>query len=193
MQSLDDLELEHESGGIDDESYAELHDDYTARAAATIRRSATASTRGRQPAPAPSPQAARRDRAPCARVRGRRGSALACGARCAPPGRDVVGQLEQPTVDHQRAVGPASGSTTCRTQVNAAPDDYDLRLELADAYEENSDLPNAIEQSDAAITIDPNRPEGHAQRGACAVPRVRSRCRRRNAQAQLIAQALRRV
>ena len=34
MQSLDDLELERESGGIDDESYAELHDDYTARAAA---------------------------------------------------------------------------------------------------------------------------------------------------------------
>src|SRR5436853_445591 len=37
MQSLDDLELEHQSGGIDDESYAELHDDYTARAAAVIR------------------------------------------------------------------------------------------------------------------------------------------------------------
>src|SRR6478752_10285834 len=37
MSSLDDLELEHESGGIDDESYAELHDDYTARAAAVIR------------------------------------------------------------------------------------------------------------------------------------------------------------
>ena len=37
MQSLDDLELERESGGIDDESYHELHDDYTARAAAMIR------------------------------------------------------------------------------------------------------------------------------------------------------------
>ena len=37
MRSLDDLELEHDSGGIDDESYAELHDDYTARAAAVIR------------------------------------------------------------------------------------------------------------------------------------------------------------
>ncbi len=37
MKSLDDLELEHDSGGIDDESYAELHDDYTARAAAVIR------------------------------------------------------------------------------------------------------------------------------------------------------------
>ena len=37
MRSLDDLELERENGGIDDESYAELHDDYTARAAAVIR------------------------------------------------------------------------------------------------------------------------------------------------------------
>ena len=37
LQSLDDLELEHESGGIDDDSYTELHDDYTARAAAVIR------------------------------------------------------------------------------------------------------------------------------------------------------------
>ncbi len=44
MQSLDDLELEHESGGIDDESYAELHDDYTARAAGVSGRCATAST-----------------------------------------------------------------------------------------------------------------------------------------------------
>lgn len=37
MKSLDDLELEKESGGIDDESYAALHDDYTARLAATLR------------------------------------------------------------------------------------------------------------------------------------------------------------
>ena len=37
LQSLDDLEAEHDSGGIDDESYQQLHDDYTARAAATIR------------------------------------------------------------------------------------------------------------------------------------------------------------
>ena len=37
MKSLDDLELEKESGGIDDESYAALHDDYTARLAAALR------------------------------------------------------------------------------------------------------------------------------------------------------------
>ncbi|MGH8986356.1 MAG: hypothetical protein ACRDY6_21135, partial [Acidimicrobiia bacterium] len=37
LRSLDDLEAEREAGGIDDESYARLHDDYTARAAAAIR------------------------------------------------------------------------------------------------------------------------------------------------------------
>ena len=37
LRSLDDLEAEHAAGGIDDESYRTLHDDYTARAAAVIR------------------------------------------------------------------------------------------------------------------------------------------------------------
>ena len=36
LKSLDDLETEHDSGGIDNESYQQLHDDYTARATATI-------------------------------------------------------------------------------------------------------------------------------------------------------------
>ena len=37
LKSLDDLEAERAAGGIDDDSYRALHDDYTARAAATIR------------------------------------------------------------------------------------------------------------------------------------------------------------
>ncbi len=37
LKSLDDLEAERAAGGIDEESYQALHDDYTARAAATIR------------------------------------------------------------------------------------------------------------------------------------------------------------
>ena len=43
MQSLDDLELERESGGIDDESYAELHDDYTRDGTPSSGRCATES------------------------------------------------------------------------------------------------------------------------------------------------------
>ena len=37
LKSLDDLETERAAGNIDDASYTELHDDYTARAAAAIR------------------------------------------------------------------------------------------------------------------------------------------------------------
>jgi cytochrome c-type biogenesis protein CcmH len=37
LRSLDDLEAERAAGNVDPESYARLHDDYTARAAATIR------------------------------------------------------------------------------------------------------------------------------------------------------------
>src|SRR6478752_1355142 len=58
MQSLDDLDLEHETGGIDDESYRELHDDYTARAAAVIRTLRD----GVDVTPAPAPRAPNRTR-----------------------------------------------------------------------------------------------------------------------------------
>lgn len=37
LRSLDDLEAEHRAGDIDDDDFAELHDDYTARSAAVIR------------------------------------------------------------------------------------------------------------------------------------------------------------
>ena len=37
LRSLDDLEVERGAGDIDDEAYQQLHDDYTARAAAVLR------------------------------------------------------------------------------------------------------------------------------------------------------------
>ena len=94
LRSLDDLELEHESGGIDDESYAELHDDYTARAAAVDphaarrrRRHARAAAAGRRRG-----RGARRARRRRRRVRGRRPAsslAYALGARL--PGQTASG------------------------------------------------------------------------------------------------------
>ena len=58
MQSLDDLDVEHETGGIDEESYTELHDDYTARAAAVIRTLRD----GVDVTPAPAPRSPNRTR-----------------------------------------------------------------------------------------------------------------------------------
>jgi len=66
---------------------------------------------------------------------------------------------------------------------------FDLRLELSRAYEENGDLDNALKQSDAAITIDANRPEGHAN-AARLLYLASEQVPSKDTQAQLVAQAL---
>ena len=165
MASLDDLELEHESGGIDDESYTELHDDYTARAAAVIRTLRD----GVDVTPAPPPRSSSRTRRRVVLVSlvlvfaiaAGTSLAYALGARL--PGETSSGNSQAaPSTTNATQAALSKRIDDLQTKVNASPDDYDLRLELARAYEENSDLQNALEQSDAAITIDANRPEGHA-------------------------------
>jgi hypothetical protein len=165
MQSLDDLELERESGGIDDESYRELHDDYTARAAAVIRtlRDGVDAT---PPRPArPRTQARRRvvlvSLVLVFAIAVGTSLAYALGARL--PGQTASGNSSAtPSTTNAAGRALAQRIAELQTQVNASPDDYDLRLQLARVYEENSDIGNALEQSDAAITIDANRPEAHA-------------------------------
>ncbi len=58
MGSLRDLEAEHEAGDVDDRDYASLKDDYTARAAATIR--ALESDQAARSRPAPTRSTGRR-------------------------------------------------------------------------------------------------------------------------------------
>ena len=164
LQSLDDLELEHESGGIDDESYAELHDDYTARAAAVIRTLRD----GVDTRPEP-PRSEHRSRRRVAIVAGIVVFALVVGVLLAstfgraPPRPDVVGEHRRtPSTTNPSQKALLAKITDLEAKVNASPDDYVLRLQLARAYEENSDLTNALKQSDAAITIDATRPEAHA-------------------------------
>ncbi|HEX5586088.1 MAG TPA: tetratricopeptide repeat protein [Acidimicrobiia bacterium] len=182
MQSLDDLELEHESGGIDDESYEALRDDYTARAAATIR--ALRDGVDARPAKAPAPPAKRRIAVIALVVVFAIGAgvALAAAVGVRLPGETSSGNTSSDAATIGRQI------TSLQKQVNASPDDYDLRLELADAYARNNDLPTAIEQWDAAITIDPNRPEGHAQVGR-ALYLVSQQVKDKSTQAQLVAQA----
>jgi tetratricopeptide (TPR) repeat protein len=165
MKSLDDLELEHESGGIDDESYAELHDDYTARAAAVIRTLRD----GVDVTPPAPPRSSRRARQRVVLVvlvlvfaiAAGTSLAYALGARL--PGQTSSGNsASAPSTTNAAQSALLKKIDDLQAKVNASPDDYDLRLDLARAYEENGDLQNALKQSDAAITIDANRPEGHA-------------------------------
>ncbi len=164
MQSLDDLELEHESGGIDEESYAELHDDYTARAAAVIRTLRD----GVDVTPVTPPRSTSQKRRRVVLVSAVLVFAIAAGTSLA---YALGARLPGQTSSGNSAAAPSTTNATqaalskkidgLQTKVNASPDDYDLRLQLARAYEENGDLANALKQSDAAITIDANRPEGH--------------------------------
>ena len=179
MQSLDDLELEHESGGIDDESYAELHDDYTARAAAAIRtlRDGVDARAGARTAVAAQRRVA--DRRRRGRVRGR---SRGCRSRRrwvpASPGETSSGnstQHRRPTNVPQQTAGSIESLAERRS--TRRPTTTTCACELADAYEENNDLPTAIEQSDAAITIDPE-PSGRTRQLGVRCTSCRSRCRR---------------
>jgi tetratricopeptide (TPR) repeat protein len=192
MQSLDDLEMERESGGIDGESYAELHDDYTARAAAVIRtlRDGVDVT----PARATRPPAQTRRRvlilAAVAAFAVLAGVSLAYALGARLPGQTSSGNsAAAPSTTNASAQALAARITQLEQQVNAAKDDYDLRLQLARAYEENGDLQNALKQSDAAITIDPNRPEGHAN-AARLLYLASEQVQDQKTRAQLVAQAL---
>jgi cytochrome c-type biogenesis protein CcmH/NrfG len=188
LKSLDDLELEHESGGIDDESYAELHDDYTARAAATVR--ALRDGVDARPAPAP-PLPARRRVVVIAIVvvfAIVAGVALAAALGARLPGQTATGNSEAETSAAVRKQ-LKSEITQLQNQVNANVNDYDLRLRLADAYARNNDLPTAIKQWDAAIKIDPNRPEAQALLGR-ALYLVSEQLTDSQQQAQYVAQSV---
>src|SRR4051812_28969641 len=144
MQSLDDLELEHESGGIDDESYAELHDDYTARAAAVIRTLRD----GVDVTPPPPPRSSQRTRRRVMLVTAVLVFAIAAGTSLAYalgarlPGQTSSGNsVAAPSTTNPAQAALSKKIDDLQTKVNASPDDYDLRLELADAYASNADLP----------------------------------------------------
>jgi tetratricopeptide (TPR) repeat protein len=164
LRSLDDLELEHQSGGIDDESYLELHDDYTARAAAAIR--ALRDGVDNRPEHAPPVPAKRRVAIIAAVVVFAivAGVALAAALGARLPGQTSSGN-SQATSTKNATKALKARITALEAKANANPNDYQTRLDLARAYEQNNDPVNALKQSDAAIKIDPNRPEAHANAG----------------------------
>lgn len=161
LASLDDLEAERAAGGIDDESYTTLHDDYTARAAATIR-----ALRDGVDARPVAPTTSWRRRALVigglalfAVVAGL-SLALALGARL--PGQTASG--------NSAASGDRSAAADVRRQqleaaVAANPDDVAGRLLLARFLEADGDLSGALEQYDAVLVIDPSSADAHAQAG----------------------------
>jgi tetratricopeptide (TPR) repeat protein len=197
MKSLDDLDLEKESGGIDDESYAALHDDYTARLAAALR-----SLRDDvDVTPKAAPVSGRDRRRRIALISGvalfgvLAVVLLVLGLSDRLPGQTSSGNSMGTTSSTLSKSDKATLAklkktiTDLQDKVNASPDDYNLRLQLSLAYEQNGDQLNALKQSDAAIDIDANRPEAHAN-SARLLYLISGQLPAKTAQQQYVAQAL---
>jgi cytochrome c-type biogenesis protein CcmH len=160
LKSLDDLEAERAAGGIDEESYQALHDDYTARAAATIR----ALRDGVDARPA-GPEVSWRRRG--AVIAGIAAFAIAAGLTLAYalgarlPGQTASGNAQTTS----GTVSSATRRERLEAAVKANPDDVSSRLLLARYLESANDISGALEQYDAVIGIDPNSSEAQAQSG----------------------------
>jgi cytochrome c-type biogenesis protein CcmH/NrfG len=165
LRSLDDLEAEHDAGGIDDESYQRLHDDYTARAAAVIR-----SLRdGVRDTPRGGDAPGRRRRvlligavvvfAMLAGV----ALASALGARL--PGQTSSGN----TGSRTGTAAPGATVRQRRQQLEAAvarnPQDVASRLLLAEFLEAENNPAGALQQYDAVVKLDPSNAIAEAQAG----------------------------
>jgi cytochrome c-type biogenesis protein CcmH/NrfG len=158
LKSLDDLETERSAGNIDDESYRELHDDYTARAAAAIR----ALRDGVDARPA----------APPVRWR-RRGlvigaivafAALAAVTLAAALGARLPGQTSS---GNSPTASPSRDQRQSRLEeaVRANPKDAGARLALARFLEEKGDIVGSLKQLDEAVKVAPDNPDALANAG----------------------------
>ena len=158
LKSLDDLETERAAGNIDEESYTELHDDYTARAAAAIR----ALRDGVDARPTPPAVPWRRRGLVTAgvvafAVLAAVSLAAALGARL--PGQTSSGNAPQ--------ASPSAGERRARLQEAAEkrPNDPQPRLALARFLEESGDTVGSLKQYDQAVEIAPDNSDALANAG----------------------------
>jgi tetratricopeptide (TPR) repeat protein len=160
LRSLDDLETERTVGEVDDESYARLHDDYTARAAAVIR--ALRDGVDARPA-APTLPLHRR-----LLVGGAIGAfaLVAAVALAAALGARLPGELASGNQENQEQEGDAEDRRAAlEAAVEEDPDDVVARLALARFLEADGDLAGALRQYDEVTVRDPEHADALAQGG----------------------------
>jgi tetratricopeptide (TPR) repeat protein len=158
LKSLDDLEAERAAGNIDDASYSELHDDYTARAAATIR----ALRDGVDARPVAPPVSWRRRGLVIGGIVAF--AVVAAIALAAALGARLPGQTSS---GNQPAVAPSAGERKARLQEAADknPNDPQARLALARFLEQSGDTVESLKQYDKAAEIAPDNADALANAG----------------------------
>ena len=161
LRSLDDLEVERGAGDIDDEAYQQLHDDYTARAAAVLR----ALGDGVDARPARAGPSARRRVLVVAGVAAF--AALAGVALAFALGARLPGQTSSGNHQAGGAVPPSTAQRTRALEVAVArnPSDVTSRLLLAQYLEAGNNLPGALQQYDAILALQPTNAVAKAQEG----------------------------
>lgn len=158
LKSLDDLENERAAGNIDDASYTELHDDYTARAAATIR----ALRDGVDARPVAPPVPWRRRALVIGGIVAF--AVVAAVALAAALGARLPGQTSS---GNQPVAAPSTGERKARLQEAADknPNDPQARLALARFLEESGDTVDSLKQYDKAAEIAPDNADALANAG----------------------------
>ena len=149
LRSLDDLEAEREAGNIDDATYARLHDDYTARAAAVLR--ALDGEPVELSGGAPPVSASRRALVVGGLIAFAIAAAVTLAITIGPrlPGQTVTGGV---------ASDPKAAVAALKTAVRDRPNDYSARIEYARSLLD-SDRVEALRQYGAAARLRPKEPE----------------------------------
>jgi cytochrome c-type biogenesis protein CcmH/NrfG len=159
LKSLDDLETERNAGNIDDASYTELHDDYTARAAATIR----ALRDGVDARPVTPPVPWRRRALVIGGILAF--AVVAAVALAAALGARLPGQTSSGNQPAKAA--PSTGERKARLQdaADKNPNDPQARLAYARFLEESGDTVESLKQYDKAAEIAPDNADALANAG----------------------------
>lgn len=157
LRSLDDLEAERADGNVDDGTYRELHDDYTARAAAVIRSLDT----GTDVTPPPPPPASAIARSLTV------GGILAFALVAAILLTHAVGQRHpgQTITGNNQVKGSGSPTTVAdpgpalAAAAKSRPRSYAARIAYARYLIQAQNFGAAVHEFGAAARIDPSQPE----------------------------------
>ena len=149
LRSLDDLEAERAAGAIDDATYARLHGDYTARAAAVLR--ALDGEPVELSGGAPPVSASRRAVVIGGLIAFAIAAAVTLAITIGPrlPGQTVTGGV---------ASDPKAAVAALKTAVHDRPNDYSARIEYARSLLDSNRV-EALRQYGAAARLRPKEPE----------------------------------